>query len=253
MSRIPFLLILIIVVASLPIINNWLSNRGQVVSDDYIGERVDNYISRNFDKVVKTLREQSIKHSQTARENVAKSKILQYKNEIFDLTYPHSGSENNSVMVAGFFDYSCGYCKIIKNDIKQLIHDGKVKYIFRDAPILGDNSLKVAKSALAVHFIDKEKYFDFHYAALTHKGELSEDDILDIVKNIGIDENDFNHSMKNNADKIQEMINSSKLLVSDLGVGGTPFLIIGDSLFVGATDLSILRRKVDELSDKQNE
>lgn len=253
MSRISFLLILIIVIASLPIINNWLSSRSQVMSDDYIGERLDNYISKNFDKVVKTFQDQSNKSNQTARDNVAKSKISQYKNEIFDLTYPHSGNKNGSVIVVGFFDYSCGYCKTIKNDIKQLINDGKVKYIFRDAPMLGDNSLKVAKSALAVHFIDKEKYFDFHYAALNHKGAFSDSDILDIAQSIGINEDDFNNSMKNSADKIGEMINSSKLLVRDLGVGGVPFLIIGDSLFVGATDLSVLRRKVDELSNKQNE
>lgn len=79
MSRISFLLILIIVIASLPIINNWLSNRSQVLNDEYIGERLDNYISRNFDKIIKTLREESIKSSYAARDNAAKGKILQYK------------------------------------------------------------------------------------------------------------------------------------------------------------------------------
>nr|WP_245970193.1 DsbA family protein [Wolbachia endosymbiont of Bemisia tabaci] len=97
--------------------------------------------------------------------------------------------------------------------------------------------------------MDKEKYLDFHYAALDHRGEFSDETILGIVKNIGVNENDFNNSMKNNADKIEQMINNSKLLVRDLGVGGTPFLIIGDSLFVGKTDLNILRKKVDGLKD----
>ncbi|WP_264339225.1 MULTISPECIES: DsbA family protein [unclassified Wolbachia] len=251
MSRISFLLILIIAIASLPIINNWLSNRSQMLSDDYIGEKLDNYISRNFDKIVKTLKEESIKSSYAARDNVTKSKISQYKDQIFDLTYPYSGNENSSVIAVGFLDYSCGHCKAIKNDIKQLINDGKIKYIFRDAPILGNASLKAAKSALAVYFLDKEKYFDFHHAALSHKGEFSDESILDIVKNIGIDEDDFNDSIKDNADKIEQMINNSRLLVRDLGVGGIPFLIIGDSLFVGATDLNVLRKKVDELSHKQ--
>ncbi|MCM1000747.1 MAG: DsbA family protein [Wolbachia endosymbiont of Melophagus ovinus] len=252
MSRISFLLILIIVIASLPIINNWLSNRSQVLNDEYIGERLDNYISRNFDKIIKTLREESIKSSYAARDNAAKGKILQYKNEIFDSTYPYLGNENSNVIAVGFFDYSCGYCKAIKDDVKQLISDGKVKYIFRDTPILGNDSLKAAKSALAVYFIDKGKYFDFHYAALDHRGEFSDENILGIVKSIGINENDFNDSMKNNADKIEQMINNSRLLVRNLGVGGTPFLIIGDSLFVGATDLDVLREKVDELSHKQS-
>ncbi|MDR2831324.1 MAG: DsbA family protein [Rickettsiales bacterium] len=251
MSRISFLLILIIVVASLPIMNNWLSNRSQILNDDYIGEKLDSYISRNFDKIINTLKGESIKSSNATLDNVTKGKILQYKNEIFDPAYPYSGNKNSGVIAVGFFDYSCGYCKTIKDDIKQLINDGKIKYIFRDAPILGNNSLKAAKSALAVYFIDKEKYFDFHYAALDHKGEFSDENILGIVKSIGVNENDFNNSMKNNADKIEHMINGSKLLVRDLGVGGIPFLIIGDSLFVGATDLDVLHKKVDELSRKQ--
>ncbi len=251
MSRVSFLLILIIVIASLPIINNWLSNRSRMLSDDYIGEKLDDYISRNFDRIINILKEQSIRSNHAARDNATKGKILQYKNEIFDSAYPYSGNENSSVVAAGFFDYSCGYCKAMKNDIKQLINDGKIKYIFRDAPILGNDSLRAAKSALAVYFIDKEKYFDFHYSALSHKGGFSDESILDIVKSIGINEDDFNNSMKNNADKIEQMINDSKLLVRDLGVGGTPFLVMGDSLFVGATDLDVLRKKVDELSHKQ--
>ncbi|QIT36030.1 DsbA family protein [Wolbachia endosymbiont of Brugia pahangi] len=252
MSRIPFLLILIIVIASLPVINNWLSYHNQTLNDDYIGERLDNYISRNFDKIIKILREESIKSSYAARDNATKGKILQYENKIFDLAYPYLGNENSNIIAVGFFDYSCGYCKAIKDDIKQLINDGKIKYIFRDTPILGNNSLKAAKSALAVYFIDKGKYFDFHYAILDHKGEFSDENILDIVKSIGINEDNFNNSMKNNAGKIEQMINDSKFLVRELGAGGTPFLIIGDSLFIGATDLDVLRKKVDELSHKQN-
>lgn len=248
MSKIPFLLIFILTVASLPVINNWLSHRSQTLNDDYIGERLDNYISKNFDRVLKALQEESAKNSYA---NATKNKISQHKNEIFDSTYPYSGNENSNIIAVGFSDYSCGYCKAIKNDIKQLINDGKVKYIFRDAPILGKNSLKAAKGALATYFVNKEKYLDFHYAALDHRGEFSNESILDIVKNIGINEDDFNNSIKNNADKIEQMINNSKLLVSELGVGGTPFLIIGDSLFVGTTDLSVLRKKVDELSRKE--
>ncbi|QKX02737.1 thioredoxin domain-containing protein [Wolbachia endosymbiont of Litomosoides sigmodontis] len=250
MFKIPFLLILIIVIASSAVINNLLPYCNQALNNDYTGERLDNYINKNFNKIPKTLQEELIKSSYLIHENTTKSKILQYKNEILDPAYPYLGNENSNVIAVGFFDYSCKYCKAIKDNIKQLINDGKIKYIFRDTPILGNNSLKAAKSALAIYFIDKRKYFDFHYAALDYKRELLDENILDIVKSTGINENDFNKSMKNNVDKIEQMINNSKFLVKKLGVGGTPFLIIGDSLFIGATDLDILRKKVDELSHK---
>ncbi|MDN5248271.1 MAG: DsbA family protein [Wolbachia endosymbiont of Tyrophagus putrescentiae] len=251
MSRVPFLLILIVVIASLPVINNWLSTQKKPaeveLSDSYIGKRLDDYISRNIDQILATIQAKS---NEAARDNVVKNRILQYKDRIFNENYPYSGNKDSNVIAVGFFDYSCGYCKLIKDDIKQLINDGKIKYIFRDTPILGKGSMKAAKSALAVYFLDEKKYLGFHDAALSHKGEFSDDVILNIVESLGINKDDFSASLDNNMDKIKHMINDSRLLVNDLGVGGTPFLIIGDSIFVGATDLSVLRRKVDELKNK---
>lgn len=61
MSKISFLLIFILAVASLPVINNWLSHRSQTLNDDYIGERLDNYISKNFDRVLKLSRKSQLK------------------------------------------------------------------------------------------------------------------------------------------------------------------------------------------------
>ncbi|OEY86470.1 disulfide bond formation protein DsbA [Wolbachia pipientis] len=234
----PFTIISVVV-----IVVTQLSPKQKIVTDQYtdqhIERRIHDYIDKNTDKIVEKLIEN------IRERGDGSGRIAHYKNEIFDFTYPYIGNEESNVVAVGFFDYSCGYCKTIKDNVKQLINDGKIKYIFRDAPILGDNSLKVAKSALAVYFIDREKYFDFHYAALSHKGTFSNDDILNIVRNIGINENDFYHSMENNQNKIEPMLNNSIRLIRDLGVGGIPFIVIGDSLFEGTTDLNILRKKID--------
>ncbi len=210
------------------------------VSDKHVEQVLYDYIDKNIDKIVERIIENM--RGKGNEEN----KIARYKDLIFDFSYPHTGNENGQVVVAGFFDYSCGYCKLVKDHIKQLINDNKIKYIFRDVPILGDVSLKVAKSALAVYFIDESKYFDFHYAALDSKSTLSDSDILKVVKNVGITEDEFNYSMENNKEKIEEMLNNSTRLVTDLGAGGVPFIIIGNDLFVGVTDLSILRKAVDK-------
>ncbi|WP_253299754.1 DsbA family protein [Wolbachia endosymbiont of Chironomus riparius] len=253
MIKISFFLTFIIFIASLPFIGDFLANLKQpkniALSDDYIGQKLDDYINNNIEKIIKNIQDKS---KYAAQDKLIKNKILQYKDEIFDTSYPSTGNIDSKVIAVGFFDYSCGYCKVIKDDIKQLINDGKINYIFRDSPILGNNSLKMAKSALAVYFIKKEKYFDFNYAALSHTGEFSDNDILNILQNIGIEESEFNNSMQNNMNKIEHMINSSKALVRDLGIGGTPFLIIGDSIFVGATDLSILREKVNQLMNSNS-
>ncbi|MBV0899559.1 MAG: DsbA family protein [Wolbachia endosymbiont of Fragariocoptes setiger] len=242
MSKLPLLLAFTIIIAALPIINNWLSIKDKALSDDYIDERVEAYIDKNMSKIIN-----GIEKKDKLRNNAPKSRISQYTERLLDPSYPYSGNKESKIVVIGFFDYSCGYCKIMKDDTKQLIKDGKIKYIFRDTPILSEYSLEAARSALAVYFIDREKYFDFYYAALSHNGGLSQHDILNIVNSIEIDENDFHNSMLTNSDKIEKMINENRLLMRDLGISGTPFVVIDYSVFVGATDLATLRKKVDQI------
>lgn len=245
MSKLPLLLAFTIIIAALPIINNWLSIKDKAPNDDYIGERVEAYLDKNMNKIISGIEKRG-----TLNNNAVKSRVLQYTERLCDSSYPYSGNKESKIIVVGFFDYSCGYCKIMKDDTKQLIKDGKIKYIFRDTPILGEHSLEAARSALAIYFIDQEKYFDFYYAALSHNGGLSQHDILNIVNSIEIDENDFRNSMLTNSEKIEKMINENRLLMRDLGISGTPFVVIDDSVFVGATDLATLRKKVDQLQHR---
>ncbi|WP_408647415.1 DsbA family protein [Wolbachia endosymbiont of Pentidionis agamae] len=256
--RMFLLLALILLVASLPIINNWLSGymrnskesikERDILDDSYLDKKLDDYISRNIDKIVDNIQDNLIKNRLALKEKETKDNIEKHKNELHNLFYPHFGNENSNVIVIEFFDYSCVYCKRIKNDVQQLINDGKIKYIFRDIPILGKYSFKAAQSALAIYFIDSSKYLDFHNSLLSCNDELSDIVILNIVESIGVNKNDFYKSMEKHKDKINQMIYDSKLLAKKLSIEGTPSLIIGNSLFVGATDLNILRDKVDELN-----
>jgi len=183
------------------------------------------------------------------RDNARKELSEIYKGKLLEFSYPTAGNKDSKVVVVEFFDYAYGYCRKMEDDVKQLIADGTVKYVFRDLPVLGDNSLRAARAALAVHFIDSNKYLDFYDAALSYNGSLSDDAIYEIVKNIGIDSSNFDDSLSKNAGEIDVMIRKSSELANNLGINGIPVTVIGDNLFVGATGYAKLHSEINKLTN----
>ncbi|MGN7618663.1 MAG: DsbA family protein [Ehrlichia sp.] len=252
MVRILFLLCLVMLVASFPLINNWLSNNSTkgITDKDSIISVIEEYITNYPQKVIELL---TMGQAKMEKAEVSEN-IKKYKSEIQDSSYPSAGNKASDVVLVEFFDYSCGYCKMMLEDMKQVLKDGKVRVIFRDFPILGEASLKAVRAALAVHFIDTVKYLDFYYAALNHKQQFDDESILDIVTSIGVSEEDFKVSLVKNSDLIDRMIESTRDLAQKVNIRGTPAMIIGNTFIGGATDLSTLRSKIDEEAnhDKSN-
>ncbi|WP_339045637.1 DsbA family protein [Candidatus Mesenet endosymbiont of Agriotes lineatus] len=253
MLRILLLLGIIVGVASLPIVSDrFFTQNKKSLDKESVEKIVDDYISDNPSKILDSIIRWQIdneKKNNEARSSEVKEQIKVYKNELLDFSYPTVGSKDSRIVVVEFFDYACGYCKKMKDDVKQLIAGGTVKYVFRDLPILGDNSLRATRAALAVHFIDSSKYLDFYDAALSYNDPLTDDAIYEIVKSIGIDNHDFDNSLNKNADKIDVMIGKSRKLANDLGINGIPVTIIGDSLFSGAVGYDVLYKKINELAN----
>ena len=60
------------------------------------------------------------------------------------------GPKDAKVTIVEFFDYNCGYCKRAVPDIQNILkNDTKVRFVFREMPILGPTSMTAAQWALA--------------------------------------------------------------------------------------------------------
>jgi len=78
-------------------------------------------------------------------------------------TSPVTGNPEGDVTVVEFFDYRCGYCKRVLPAIQELLRtDTGVRYVFKEFPILGPDSVIAARAAVAAWNIDPEKYVAFH-------------------------------------------------------------------------------------------
>ncbi len=143
---------------------------------------------------------------------------------------PSIGPADADLTVVEFFDYNCGYCKRALPDIQAALKsDPKVRFVFKEMPILGPTSLTAAQWALAAQ--KQDKYFEFHQALMEFRGNKEEAELAKIAQNLGLDV----EKMKQDAQspEIQQLIKEDIDLAQKLGVSGTPAFIIGKTFYGG--------------------
>ena len=65
---------------------------------------------------------------------------------------PVVGNTNGSVTIVEFFDYRCPYCKQVAGTVADVLAaDKDVRVVFKEFPILGEDSVDAARAALAAH------------------------------------------------------------------------------------------------------
>jgi protein-disulfide isomerase len=177
----------------------------------------------------------------------SKEAIIKNKKELYsDPDSPVSGADNADVTVIEFFDYRCGYCKQALSTIQKLLeNDKKVRVVFKEYPILSDESKLAARAALAVNIIAKDKYFDFHKAMFDIDGSISNESILAEAKKLGIDTDKLKKELSN--PKIDAALAKNKELGAAIGALGTPAIVIGDNFYPGAIPYELMKKSVDEL------
>jgi protein-disulfide isomerase len=144
---------------------------------------------------------------------------------------PAHGPDGASVALVEFFDYQCGYCKRILPDMVKLAETrDDLRIVFKEFPILGPMSEVAARAALAA---DKQgAYFAYHRAIMGLRGELTEQRLYDEAAALGLDVARLKTDMADPA--IAAYLESNRQLAQELGVTGTPALIVGDQLIPGA-------------------
>jgi len=156
------------------------------------------------------------------------------------------GNPQGDVTVVEFFDYNCGYCKRAMSDMLDLIkNDGKLKFVLKEFPVLGEGSVQAAQVAAAVRMQDKsggKKYLEFHQKLLGGRGQADKTRALAVAKEVGFDVARIEKDMA--SDEVKAQIEESFKLAEALGLNGTPSYVVGNEVVVGAVGLGPLKDKV---------
>ena len=160
---------------------------------------------------------------------------------------PVGGNPQGDVTLVEFFDYRCGYCRNMAQSLRGMIgHDPKLRFVFKDMPILSPESATAAKAALAA---DRQgKYAELHFALMQAK-ELDAASILELARETGLDPQRLASDMEDPA--IAAKLEENLRLAQTLGIDGTPSFVVGDQVIPGATEIGKLTELVGNERQKR--
>ena len=142
-----------------------------------------------------------------------------------DPNSPNLGNPDGDVTVIEFFDYNCPYCRKAGQTVQELLaSDANVRVIYREWPILGEDSVFASRAALAARA--QGKYEEFHWALMNGEGRASEASILKLARHLDLDVEKLQADMTSPA--VESHIAQSSALARTLGFTGTPAFIVGD-------------------------
>lgn len=175
----------------------------------------------------------------------ARKNIKEHIGEIEKNGPVHLTGNDHDITIVEFFDYSCGYCKTLGETLANLAkEDNKIKFVFKELPILSEKSDMAARSALFVFLNDKDKYYDYHKALLTEK-KINEDSIKKALEKAGFSFDKFKKDMKSK--EINEHITKNHEIAGKAMIRGTPSLIINGEFYEGPMDLDGLKKHLQNL------
>ena len=158
-----------------------------------------------------------------------------------DPNAPNLGNPEGDVTVVEFFDYNCPYCRSAGETMQALLAaDANVRVIYREWPILGEDSVIAARAALAAR--EQGKYEAFHWALMNGEGRVTEAVVFKVARDLGMDVAKLEADMVSPA--VEAHIALSNALAQQLGFTGTPAFIVGDKTAPGMLSFDEITRLV---------
>src|ERR1700747_29303 len=202
---------------------------------------IHDYLIHNPDVMIEAIRGAEDKLNREA-DAKATTVLGDRRTEIFDdPATPVGGNPQGDVTIVEFFDYRCPYCKQVQPLLQALLdQDHKLRFIYKEMPVLGSASVVAARAALAAW--RQGKYEAFHIAMMGTKGQITEGTVDKIAASVGLDVNWLKQDMAN--PEILQALKINLALAHALNIHGTPGFIIGNRILAGALDLDTLKNMI---------
>jgi len=214
-----------------------------------IEQLVHGYLLKNPDVIVEAINAMQRRDEAAAAEQQRATMASMSSELTSNPNDPVLGNPDGDVTMVEFFDYRCGFCKRVFGDTVTLLkEDGNIRFVLKEFPILGDDSVYASRAAMAVWLHQRDKYEPLHSAMMSSKGALSNDKVIELAKGVGIDTDSMVANM--NDPEIDKTLNTTMAQAQTLGITGTPAFIIGKNMAPGAIPLESMKKLVDAARGK---
>jgi protein-disulfide isomerase len=202
---------------------------------------IHDYLMKNPQFLIEVLKAAQEKAKEAKAEDARQAIAAKHDELSRDPGSPVGGNPKGDVTIVEFFDYSCPYCKQVEPQIEALLkEDRKIRIVYKEFPVLGEGSVYASSMALAA--VKQGKYAAFHDAMIATKGHATEEMVLKVAADVGIDVVKAKTTM--NAPEVQDILKRNYALAESLEINGTPAFVIGNVLVPGATTVEHLKQLV---------
>ncbi|MFM9829475.1 MAG: DsbA family protein [Sphingomonas sp.] len=157
-----------------------------------------------------------------------------------------AGNPKGDLTIVEYFDYNCGFCRSSLPTIAKLLaSDPKLRIVFRELPILSDESKVAARLSLVA--AERGKFKAFHHA-LYAGGPISDTSLTQAVRAAGLEPGDAQAAA--NRPQIDAELRANLGIAGQLGLSGTPSWVIGDRVVSAALPLEELQAAIAEARAK---
>ena len=172
--------------------------------------------------------------------------VKKHKKAIFEDGFSFiGGNPNGDITLVEFVDYRCGYYKKAHYEVEKLLStDGNIRFVIKEFPILGDDSVVLSKFALAVKIVHGDEMYKLvHDILIKMKAPPSEKAFDQIISNLNLDAKLVESAMESN--EVNGMIAYTRTLAERLKISGTPTFVMNDELIRGYVPFDALISIVD--------
>jgi protein-disulfide isomerase len=157
------------------------------------------------------------------------------------------GNPEGDVTLVEFMDYQCGYCRRAADEVESLLKaDGDIRFILKEFPILGEESLRASRFAIATRQVGgDEAYKAVHDALMSFDGTMNEAGFTRLADSLGLDANAIIAEM--DSDSVSEVIADNHALAHELQINGTPSFVMGEQMLRGFVPQDAMQQVVDDI------
>ncbi|WP_182419383.1 DsbA family protein [Bartonella sp. HY038] len=225
------------------------------LDDDHIRSVVKKYLIENPEIMLEVQQALIEQQSGNAKERTPEV-TAQIINSNFEQIFKSAddivlGNPNGDVTIVEFYDYNCGYCKRSFEEVEKLLkQDKNIRFVMKDLPILGNDSVQAHLVAQVMRQKYPDKYQEFHLKMMTLDAKATEESALEVAKSLGADVTEIK-SIASGAMPAETLIKNGEI-AAQLGINFTPCFVIGTQMITGATDKDTLESVVSGIRAEAN-
>lgn len=176
--------------------------------------------------------------------------VSDHADAIFDDGFSFvGGNPDGDITLVEFMDYRCGYCKRAYGEVEKLLEsDGNIRFIVKEFPILGEQSVLASRFVIAARQLEgADAYKSLHDALMAFNGDITLPALRRLSDTYGLDADAIEAQM--NDDQVTEEIAATRALAQQLRITGTPTFVMHDEMLRGFLPYDQMRAIVEEKRD----